>query len=48
MFSHYQSPEANHSGWPDVSANVDLCVAKWYSLSREIVGVAIVTALSFE
>jgi len=26
-FSHYQSPEANHSVWPDISAKINLCVA---------------------
>jgi len=32
-----QSPEANHAGWPDVSAMVDLCLANWYSQGREII-----------
>jgi len=35
-FSQYQSPEANHAGWSDISAEVDLCVANWYSLAREV------------
>jgi len=26
-FSHYQSPAANHSVWPDISAKINLCVA---------------------
>jgi len=28
--------EANHAGWPDISAKADLCVANWWSLAREI------------
>jgi len=38
-FSLSQSPEANHAhaGWPDVSAKVDLFVANWYSLAKEII-----------
>jgi len=30
-------PEANHAGWPDISAKVVLRVANRYSLVREIV-----------
>jgi len=36
-FSHYQSPDANHAGWPEISAKVDLYVANWYSLAREFI-----------
>jgi len=32
-----QSPEAHLAGWPDLSSKVDLCVANWHSLAREII-----------
>jgi len=32
-----QSPEANHAGWIDIRAKVDLCAANWYSLAKEII-----------
>ena len=35
-FSHPQSPEANHAGWLDISAEVDLNVANCYSLAAKI------------
>ena len=35
-FSHYQSTEENHAGWPDISAKVDRCVVNWYSIATEI------------
>jgi len=37
VLSLSQPPEANHAGLPDISANIDLCVANWYSPAKEII-----------
>ena len=29
--------QAHHAGWPDIGAKVDLCVANFYRLAREII-----------
>ena len=37
-FSHSQSPEKKHAGWPDINPKVDLLLpTDWYSLAKEII-----------